>query len=140
MGLFRKKAPPQRDFGQYATDALKESMSALSTDSLAGEQLSATDGLLYDHWQDDVDWQSVWAAVARRRPDVPPFACPAYWPRQGKGNTPAPISGVAFMSAAARLRVANDPHTADTLVSLMATNRGGDPDPDVRAAAARRLR
>lgn len=142
MPVFRKKKPMPQSLGSYATEMLKQSLGAPSTDLLAGQMLSATDGMLYEYWSDDVDWYAVWMEVTSRRAGVPPFGA-AYWLSQGPRGVPVPISGVAFMSAGARLRVAQDPSTADTLLVLMAGGAEagpGDPSLQIRAAAAGRAR
>lgn len=136
MGLFRKKTAPVVDFGAYASTALRQAILAPTFESLYGEQLSATDGMLYEYREDSVDWEGIWRGAAALRPGIPPFAHRAYWPPIGPGGTPWPILAIAFFGTAARLRVARDPRTPDTLLTLMATNHGGDPELAVRAAAA----
>lgn len=115
---------------------LTQSLLAPSTERLSGEQLSATDGMLWEY-RADADWRAIWSAVADARPDVPPYGIRVYWPPAGPGGAPVPTCTVAFVSTAARLRIARDPLTADSLLYLMAHNEGGDPDATVRAAARR---
>jgi len=139
MGLFNKRQKHHEDFGGYATAGLMRSLSASSVELLSGSQLAATDGIIYEYRHDNVDWESIWRAAALTRNGVPPFGIRTYWHQYRLDEGPVPISVVALFGTSARLRVALDPLTPETLLVIMAENNGGDPDSDVRAAAARRI-
>ena len=116
--------------------------------TLSGGDLLATDGKLHGYEHVGVDWNDIWDAARRRSTGVPPFGVRPYWSRHGPSGSPAPHSVLAFWGASARLRIAQDPSTDGITLAMLAgiqdltgtpTRSSGDPDPAVRAAAARRL-
>jgi len=146
VGLFKKKSPT---FGDPATNAIAQMLLSADSDSnLFGRNLLVSDGMLHSYEHMQIDWQSVWRAASERRSGVPPFGVRPYWTPSGPAGSPAPLSILAFCSAAARLRIAKDPTSDANTLAMLAGDayltgrpdpRAGDPNPDVQRAAAQRL-
>lgn len=113
--------------GPDATASVAQEVFAASS-RVDGATIGTVDANLRNHVQNHaVDWRRLHAEAQQRDRGVIPEG-PPYWD-QGR-----PLSVLAFMGAAARVRIAADPHTPGALLAIMA----GDPDQSVHGAVAGR--
>ena len=144
------RGPADDDFNEWVTAAIQQMLFLGDSEStLAGKHLLATDGILHGYERLDIDWKAIWqTAAARKAGGLPPFGVRPYWTPNGPGGRPAPFSVLAFWGAQARLRISTDPDTDQSTLMMLAgdqnpadspDNNPGDPHPEVRVNAARRL-